>query len=66
MFSSRLEFCGLRRDSCSAIVAALTLNPSHLKELVLSYNNIGNEAATWLLGLVPDCELETLRSLFLF
>uniref|UniRef100_A0A8C1US29 NACHT domain-containing protein n=1 Tax=Cyprinus carpio TaxID=7962 RepID=A0A8C1US29_CYPCA len=57
----KLEFCGLRRDSCSAIVAALTSNPSHLKELVLSYNNIGNEAATWLLGLVPDCELETLR-----
>ncbi|XP_059397045.1 ribonuclease inhibitor-like [Carassius carassius] len=57
----KLEFCGLRRDSCSALVAALTSNPSHLKELDLSYNNIGNEAATWLLGLVPDCELETLR-----
>ncbi|CAM4682972.1 unnamed protein product [Leuciscus chuanchicus] len=57
----KLEFCGLRRDSCSALVAALKSNPSHLKELDLSCNNIGNEAATWLVGLLPDCGLETLR-----
>lgn len=65
LYSSRLEFCGLRRDSCLALVTALKSNPSHLKELDLSYNNIGNDAATWLLGLVPDCGLETLRS-FIF
>ncbi|KAF4097018.1 hypothetical protein G5714_022987 [Onychostoma macrolepis] len=47
--SLKLEFCGLRRDSCSALVAAL------------NYNNIGNDVATWLLGLVPDCGLEALR-----
>lgn len=64
LYSSRLEFCGLRKDSCSALVAALKSNPSHLKELDLSFNNIGNDAATWILGLVPDCGLETLRSLF--
>jgi len=61
-----LEFCGLRRDACLALVSALKSNPSHLKELDLSYNNIGNEAATWLVGLLPDCGLETLRFFFLF
>ncbi|XP_051736583.1 NACHT, LRR and PYD domains-containing protein 12-like isoform X1 [Ctenopharyngodon idella] len=57
----KLEFCGLRRDSCKALVAALESNPLHLKELDLSYNNIGNEAATWIVGVLPDCVLETLR-----
>ncbi|XP_050952246.1 NACHT, LRR and PYD domains-containing protein 12 isoform X1 [Labeo rohita] len=57
----KLEFCGLRRESCLALVAALKSNPSHLKELDLSNNNIGNDAATRILGLVPDCGLETLR-----
>ncbi|XP_051517884.1 NACHT, LRR and PYD domains-containing protein 3-like isoform X2 [Myxocyprinus asiaticus] len=57
----KLEFCKLRQDSCSALVSALKSNPSHLKELDLSCNNIGNEAATWLMGLLPVCRLETLR-----
>ncbi|KAL1249564.1 hypothetical protein QQF64_020569 [Cirrhinus molitorella] len=57
----KLEFCGFRRDSCLALVAALKSNPSHLKELDLSNNSIGNDAATRILGLVPDCGLETLR-----
>nr|XP_055044642.1 NACHT, LRR and PYD domains-containing protein 12-like isoform X3 [Misgurnus anguillicaudatus] len=57
----KLEFCRLRRHNCSVIVSALKSNPSHLKELDLSYNEIGNDAATWILGLLPDCRLETLR-----
>ncbi|KAI7802958.1 putative NACHT [Triplophysa rosa] len=57
----KLEFCGLRRNSCLDLVSAIKSNPSHLKELVLSHNEIGNEAVTKILGLLPDCRLETLR-----
>ncbi|XP_017566964.1 NACHT, LRR and PYD domains-containing protein 12-like [Pygocentrus nattereri] len=56
-----LQFCGIRRDGCSALVSALESNPSHLRELDLSYNPTGNDALTALLAFLPDCRLETLR-----
>ncbi|XP_036448013.1 NACHT, LRR and PYD domains-containing protein 12-like isoform X2 [Colossoma macropomum] len=57
----KLQFCGIRRDGCSALVSALKSNPSHLRELDLSYNPTGNDALTELLAFLPDCRLETLR-----
>ncbi|KAL7864140.1 hypothetical protein AOLI_G00155600 [Acnodon oligacanthus] len=59
----KLQFCGIRRDGCSALVSALKANPSHLRELDLSYNPTGNDALTELLAFLPDCGLEVLRNL---
>ncbi|KAL6483608.1 hypothetical protein MHYP_G00084800 [Metynnis hypsauchen] len=57
----KLQFCGIRRDGCSALVSALESNPLHLRELDLSFNPTGNDALTALLAFLPDCRLETLR-----
>ncbi|XP_066527914.1 protein NLRC3-like [Hoplias malabaricus] len=57
----KLQFCDIKKDGCSAVVSALKANPTHLRELDLSYNPIGNEALSKLLALLPDCRLHTLR-----
>ncbi len=57
----RLSKCGVKYKGCAALASALRSNPSYLRELNLSGNNLGDSAK--LLSDVlqnPHCKLETL------
>ncbi|XP_064843359.1 ribonuclease inhibitor-like [Oncorhynchus masou masou] len=59
----RLSGCGVTEEGCASLVSALVSNPSHLRELDLSNNDL-NDSGVKLLsaGLGnPHCKLETLR-----
>ncbi|KAL7853018.1 hypothetical protein SRHO_G00188030 [Serrasalmus rhombeus] len=59
----RLSGCMITEEGCSALTSALSSNPSHLKELDLTYNHPGESvkllSARWE---DPPCRLETLRA----
>ncbi|KAM6894055.1 protein NLRC3-like, partial [Xenentodon cancila] len=61
----RLSGCLLTSDGCASLVSALSSNPSHLRELDLSYNHPGDSAVKLLsAGLEdPRWRLDTLRYL---
>ncbi|KAM8889805.1 NACHT, LRR and PYD domains-containing protein 3-like isoform 1-T3 [Synchiropus picturatus] len=58
-----LRWCGISERGCASLASALTSNPSHLRELNLSYNHPGGPGLELLsAGLEsPDWRLETLR-----
>ncbi|KAJ7998001.1 hypothetical protein DPEC_G00218020, partial [Dallia pectoralis] len=58
-----LSGCGITEEGCASLVSALKSNPSHLKELDLSNNDLKDRGVKHLSDLVkdPQCKLETLR-----
>ncbi|KAK7155958.1 hypothetical protein R3I94_006126 [Phoxinus phoxinus] len=57
-----LRYCGVTDEGCAALASALRSNPSHLRTLYLSYNNLGVSGVKLIsAGLEnPHCKLEEL------
>jgi len=58
----RLWECGVTDEGCVALASALRSNPSHLRELNLSDNKLGDSGVKQLSDLLANhhCKLETL------
>ncbi|XP_061573704.1 stonustoxin subunit beta-like, partial [Cololabis saira] len=61
--SLRLSGCLISEEGCASLVSALSSNPSHLRELDLSYNHPGESAVKLLSAGLKDLRwrLDTLR-----
>ncbi|KAK3544619.1 hypothetical protein QTP86_018460, partial [Hemibagrus guttatus] len=59
----RLCDCGVSDEGCGALTSALKSNPSHLRYLDLSCNNLGDSGVKGLSAVLenPQCQLETVR-----
>ncbi|XP_072549525.1 NACHT, LRR and PYD domains-containing protein 6-like [Salminus brasiliensis] len=62
----RLSGCMITEEGCSSLDSALSSNPSHLKELDLTYNHPGDSGVKLLTAKLKDTQyrLETLRMEF--
>ncbi|KAK9961681.1 hypothetical protein ABG768_007089 [Culter alburnus] len=60
--SAQLSKCGVTDEGCAALASALRSNPSHLRELHLSGNNLGDSGVKIVSAVLenPHCKLETL------
>ncbi|CAM4674164.1 unnamed protein product [Leuciscus chuanchicus] len=58
----RLSGCGVTDEGCVALASALRSNPSHLRELHLSGNKLGDSGVKLFSAVLanPHCKLETL------
>ncbi|XDV33347.1 hypothetical protein PO909_003780 [Leuciscus waleckii] len=58
----RLWRCGVTDEGCAALASALRSNPSHLRELNLSGNNLGDSGVKLFSAVLenPHCKLEKL------
>ncbi|XP_048017531.1 NACHT, LRR and PYD domains-containing protein 3-like [Megalobrama amblycephala] len=61
--SVHLSDCGITAESCATLASALSSNPSHLRELDLSDNNLGDSGVKHLSDVLQNlhCKLEILR-----
>uniref|UniRef100_A0AAY5LCX3 B30.2/SPRY domain-containing protein n=1 Tax=Esox lucius TaxID=8010 RepID=A0AAY5LCX3_ESOLU len=61
--TAQLSGCGITEEGCASLVSALKSNPSHLKELDVSNNDLKDTGVEKLSALLkdPQCRLETLR-----
>uniref|UniRef100_A0A3B1IU98 NACHT LRR and PYD domain-containing protein n=1 Tax=Astyanax mexicanus TaxID=7994 RepID=A0A3B1IU98_ASTMX len=59
----QLEYCSITEEGCAALVSALKLNPSHLRELYLNHNKPGDSGVKLLSDLLkdPHFKLEKLK-----
>ncbi|XP_048853343.1 NACHT, LRR and PYD domains-containing protein 12-like isoform X2 [Brienomyrus brachyistius] len=59
----RLSGCRVTEEGCSSLASALRSNPSHLRELDLSYNHPGDSGMKLLSAVLedPSCKLEKLN-----
>ncbi|XP_070783345.1 protein NLRC3-like [Enoplosus armatus] len=59
----RLSCCGITEEGCASLASALRSNPSHLRELDLSYNHPGESGARLLSERLedPKCRMEKLN-----
>ncbi|XP_048853432.1 NACHT, LRR and PYD domains-containing protein 6-like isoform X1 [Brienomyrus brachyistius] len=59
----RLSGCRVTEEGCSSLASALRSNPSHLRELDLSYNHPGHSGVKLLSAVLedPSCKLEKLN-----
>ncbi len=64
----RLGWCNMTDEGCSAVTSALKSNPSHLRELDLNYNNLGDSGVINLSDLLMNtqCKLEKLELVSLY
>uniref|UniRef100_A0A8C1P692 NACHT domain-containing protein n=1 Tax=Cyprinus carpio TaxID=7962 RepID=A0A8C1P692_CYPCA len=60
--SVHISDCGLTDEGCAALTSALRSNPSHLRELDLSWNKLGSSGVALLCSVLknPQCKLEKL------
>ncbi|XP_039466536.1 NACHT, LRR and PYD domains-containing protein 12-like isoform X1 [Oreochromis aureus] len=59
----KLSGCMVTKEGCASLVSALSSNPSHMRELDLSYNHPGDTGADMLSARLddPNWRLDTLR-----
>uniref|UniRef100_A0A9J7YTB2 NACHT domain-containing protein n=1 Tax=Cyprinus carpio carpio TaxID=630221 RepID=A0A9J7YTB2_CYPCA len=59
----QLSYCSIGEKDCSALISGLRSNPSHLRELNLSCNKLGNSGVKPLSALLedPHCKLQKLQ-----